>query len=644
MKCILFRYVQISIHFITLLYYSSSHAAVDVKNVNIVDITPSSFSVIYAVSEAATANIKIYSSNSISTEITNQFEVRVNPILSGTAEALSKYEQYQNKLALQASANSKGIVRLSVAGLTPSTNYYFQIISTAADSSTTWPETGLMAVTTASENVFIAHGAQLQITVDESNAAGYMVFLSNPQLGGAVSAVVGDGAADNQAVINLSNLFAADGSAWIASGLTTLDVNLMRGWNSLVTKQVSLDFNTDFSVATSYQANIGQTILPEITLLTPAIKTYISGFTYNLKWLDDAATNASVALYYDTDNTGNDGLLIVDSLAEDDDGLGDQYSWDLSNILDGVYYIYAEISDGNNTVNHYAPGVLAIDRSQVDSDTDGMADIWEMLYFETLNQPIGDADGDGILDLTEFLQGTDPTVVAPKAPTNLQVNAANSRHVLTWDKAEGATQYNVYWRFTAGVNKQNSSLIENVASPFSHFNTLNNTTYYYVVEALNQGGVSAVSAEVKAAYYISNPANPFDVDNDQISNYLDNCYSVKNNAQLDTDEDGIGNRCDADYNNDGVVTNSDYTVFVAQLGTSNVEMDFDGNGTVDALDDIIFQSYLDKAPGPGARVTGVDYSFMRSYFGQSNPVLDLNQDGVIDGEDYILLRSFLEKL
>jgi hypothetical protein len=44
-----------------------------------------------------------------------------------------------------------------------------------------------------------------------------------------------------------------------------------------------------------------------------------------------------------------------------------------------------------------------------DTDADGMPDIWEMLYFNTLDRDgTGDYDGDGISDLDEYLNGTNP--------------------------------------------------------------------------------------------------------------------------------------------------------------------------------------------------------------------------------------------
>ena len=63
------------------------------------------------------------------------------------------------------------------------------------------------------------------------------------------------------------------------------------------------------------------------------------------------------------------------------------------------------------------PGVGAFPapgNSFMDSDDDGLSDLWEMQYFGNLGQSSGsaDADNDGITNAEEFLLGTNPAVVA----------------------------------------------------------------------------------------------------------------------------------------------------------------------------------------------------------------------------------------
>jgi len=103
---------------------------------------------------------------------------------------------------------------------------------------------------------------------------------------------------------------------------------------------------------------------PQIELFDPLADLLTREDHVTIRWEDsDPETNAEISLYYDTDDSGGDGVLIVKGIQEDPDGLGDGYTWDISQIGDGVYYVYATITDGNSTVTSYTGLPITIDRT-----------------------------------------------------------------------------------------------------------------------------------------------------------------------------------------------------------------------------------------------------------------------------------------
>ena len=53
-----------------------------------------------------------------------------------------------------------------------------------------------------------------------------------------------------------------------------------------------------------------------------------------------------------------------------------------------------------------------------------------------------------------------------------------------------------------------------------------------------------------------------DIDGDSVCGDIDNCPEIFNPDQRDSNGDGFGNRCDADLNDDGFVTTGDFTSFL----------------------------------------------------------------------------------
>ena len=97
--------------------------------------------------------------------------------------------------------------------------------------------------------------------------------------------------------------------------------------------------------------------------------------------------------------------------------------------------------------------------------------------------------------------------------------------------------------------------------------------------------------------FLINVAPEPDFDADGVGDTLDNCSQAANPAQDDTDADGCGNLCDADYDNNGIVGFSDWGAFSHNFGTTN-------------------ELYKHVEPIPGEIVGFADFGFFSQNFGK----------------------------
>ncbi|MDP6414917.1 MAG: thrombospondin type 3 repeat-containing protein [Gammaproteobacteria bacterium] len=93
---------------------------------------------------------------------------------------------------------------------------------------------------------------------------------------------------------------------------------------------------------------------------------------------------------------------------------------------------------------------------------------------------------------------------------------------------------------------------------------------------------------------------PADADLDGLPDDQDNCTNTSNSDQRDTDGDGYGNVCDADFNNDGTVNFSDLGIMRDRFYDSDPDADLDGSGIVNYGDLGIMRSQFFQTPGPSA--------------------------------------------
>ncbi|MFK8029612.1 MAG: thrombospondin type 3 repeat-containing protein [Gammaproteobacteria bacterium] len=94
-----------------------------------------------------------------------------------------------------------------------------------------------------------------------------------------------------------------------------------------------------------------------------------------------------------------------------------------------------------------------------------------------------------------------------------------------------------------------------------------------------------------------------DTDLDSISDELDNCITASNFGQVDTDMDGFGNACDADFNQSCSTNFFDISLFSAEFLGSNQLFDLNDDGAVNFLDYAVINASFLQPPGPSGTQT-----------------------------------------
>jgi serine protease len=136
-----------------------------------------------------------------------------------------------------------------------------------------------------------------------------------------------------------------------------------------------------------------------------------------------------------------------------------------------------------------------------DLDGNGLADAWELMHFGLIGvDPQGDPDGDGLTNLQEFQQGTDPFSAdpTPGIVTKLHALPGDENVVITWVQSPGTAENHLYFATTPDVSKDTGTKLSGVTSPFIHSGLSNGSTYYYVVTGSNNDGESPESQQVRA--------------------------------------------------------------------------------------------------------------------------------------------------
>jgi hypothetical protein len=101
------------------------------------------------------------------------------------------------------------------------------------------------------------------------------------------------------------------------------------------------------------------------------------------------------------------------------------------------------------------------------------------------------------------------------------------------------------------------------------------------------------------AGFVAVAFRPFtDGDGDGVADAADDCLATADPAQRDSDGDGYGNACDADFDGDGIVGFRDLARLRAGFLGHDEHLDLDGDGVVSFGDLARLRAALLRPPGP----------------------------------------------
>lgn len=161
-------------------------------------------------------------------------------------------------------------------------------------------------------------------------------------------------------VYNGSNFFSSNSST---SYLIDAQYNWwgqINGVDSLIFQNTAGTVNYDEYLTESVvDAGVSMANIPPVFTLTGPTAMVIDPSTITISWSDmDVDDDAEISLYY-SNAQDSTGTLITAGISEDDES--DVFSWDVSTVPDGIYYVYGVLDDGTNEpVISYAPSQIMV--------------------------------------------------------------------------------------------------------------------------------------------------------------------------------------------------------------------------------------------------------------------------------------------
>ena len=229
-----------------------------ITNVSVVNVTPSSFSVVWSAS-AESSTLSVFADPGGVTNLAGEVRIEYYPLHTGDPSLTDAYHRRLNQSLLRQKTIGQGLAQVRVSRCQPNTAYYYRLQATNSSGQTLWPAVGpLPAVTTAQQNTFVLQSQQLLLNLPGFDPSGSIVILSNSNTPSLLAAVAGDGALSNQVYFSVNDLLAATGNTnYLPLGTQQFTVQVLGNSSNTVSQTYSLYFTSDFVVGEQNLFDLG---------------------------------------------------------------------------------------------------------------------------------------------------------------------------------------------------------------------------------------------------------------------------------------------------------------------------------------------------------------------------------------------------
>ena len=240
--------------------------------------------------------------------------------------------------------------------------------------------------------------------------------------------------------------FSTTGASVTVGGTTQASRVTTNNFTNPVTYRVTAEDISyqDYTVTVRFSTNIP----PTITITQPDGVGDTADTSYSIQWTDsDPDDNATITLYYDTNDSGYDGTLITSDISEDSST--NSYLWDTSSVPNGSYYIYAAIDDGTNPVIYdYSFGPVSVDTTA--------PTLTSVSITSSNADPALSKVGDTVtvsLTASETLIGQPVVTIAGQAAAEASAggNSYTATYTMTAGDAEGTLPFTIDFSDAAGT-------------------------------------------------------------------------------------------------------------------------------------------------------------------------------------------------